>query len=331
MNSARPSACIVCGGPLPTAFARAAVDERFCDAPRCRQALSRRETMRPVDFEFWVGLQARHVRAQAELKRADALLLTEKQNAEAAENLRCWDALDEACDGGRGPAARIALPSGPRRLVNLPQSARSIYRDQLTRIITQAVCGSEPLEERLQAGMPQTPAEDDALGGQLCATCSGGCCTLGGTTAYLSASTIRRYMALHPQLRPRDVLNSYLERLQTKTERGSCVNHTSTGCGLSREMRADICNQYLCQPRKDLRARIALGEPPPAAVVIIRRQDQWHRDETSLPNDIVGTARVTATGVTWLTQDAGVFVRSGAETAATEARGLRLRADVDGV
>ena len=309
MNAARPCACIVCGGPLPTRFARAAADQRFCDAPRCRQALSRRDTMRPADFEFWIGLQARHVRAQAELARSDALLLAEKQQSEAAENARRWDALDAASDGGLEPSARIALPSGPRRLVNLPQSARSIYRDHLTRIITQAVCGSEPLEEQMQAAAPQPPPDDDPLGGQLCATCSGGCCTLGGTTAYLSAATIRRYMALHPQLRPRDVLAAYLDRLQTKTERGSCVNHTSTGCGLSREMRADICNQYLCQPRKDLRARNKAGEVPPAAVVIIRRQDQWHRDETSLPNDIVGTARVTAQGITWLTQDAGVFRR----------------------
>ena len=121
-------------------FARTAGDERFCEAPRCRQALSRRASMRPADFEFWVGLQARHVKAQAELKRADALLLAEKQKAEAAENARRWDALDEAGDGGR--SARIALPSGPRRRVNLPQSARSIYRDHLTRIITQAVCGT---------------------------------------------------------------------------------------------------------------------------------------------------------------------------------------------
>lgn len=301
------SGCIVCGGPLRRRFPRDDDDPRFCDAPACRSALGRKATMRPADFEFWIAMQARHARAQAEARRADAALLAQKQAREAAENAHRFDAIEPAREG----VARVALPCGPRHLRNLPQSARSIYRDHLTRIITQAICGTEPLEEKMQreASLDAT-AEDDALGGTLCAVCSGGCCTLGGTTAYLSAATMRRFMALNPRLRPRDVLAAYLDRVPTRGEHDSCVNHGPRGCTLTREMRADICNRYLCKPRKDLQARIKSGDAPAQAVVIVRRQDQWHRDELSMPNDIVATARVSSAGIEWLTQDAGVFARS---------------------
>jgi hypothetical protein len=131
-----------------------------------------------------------------------------------------------------------------------------------------------------------------SLAGQLCAACGGGCCNAGGDTAFLTVTTIRRFMAANPRLRPRDVLASYLDRLQQRTQRGSCVSQTESGCGLPRDMRSDTCNNWYCAPQIELRdqrpTRVA------GALVVVRRQGEWTKAEPGLPNEIIRVVWVTA-------------------------------------
>jgi hypothetical protein len=144
------------------------------------------------------------------------------------------------------------IPSFERRVTNLPERRRRAFRDFLNRLISEAT-ESRASSSSSDAGPPAAPAppgarelERRAVLARACAVCQGYCCGFGGNHAYLSVETIRRYMAEHPDQRPRDVLAAYLSHVGNKTFEGSCVYHQPGGCSLPRAMRADICDYFYC-------------------------------------------------------------------------------------
>ena len=40
---------------------------------------------------------------------------------------------------------------------------------------------------------------------------------------------------------------AYLDRVGSRTYRGSCLYHQADGCALPREMRSDLCNRFFCK------------------------------------------------------------------------------------
>jgi hypothetical protein len=98
-------------------------------------------------------------------------------------------------------------------------------------------------------------------------------------------------------LRPRDVLAAYLDRLVHRTETHSCVNHGANGCSLPREMRSDTCNDFYCGTLSAWIAKAEAEPGPERALVIVRRQDVWSRDDLGETNDIVDVAVVSDQGV----------------------------------
>ena len=188
----------------------------------------------------------------------------------------------------------VILPAGPHGLETLPQDRRQRYREHLAEIIAEAVAGEECEAEAVQP----TPLAAAAipLAESLCTLCRGGCCSTGGEKAYLGAATIRRFMRLRPELPADRVAAEYLDRLGDQTVAGSCINHTTTGCSLPREMRADTCNAYYCTPMRGWQARCASGERPLGAFVIQRGQDNWSQDRTDVAHDVVSISVVTESG-----------------------------------
>jgi hypothetical protein len=262
--------------------------------------LDKLPAMGEAAFKQHLSWLARNTRVHKQRVRVDALRLQAKIDAEAQENTARWASFD-AVAPGQPPDRfiRLHLPSGPRQQSNLAQRRRQRYRDHLNRLIAEAVSDQVVPAQSPDPTRGQPEADASArLAGQLCALCGGGCCTLGSDTAYLTPSTIRRFMALMPHLRPRDVLAAYLDRLSPKTQTRSCINHTASGCSLPREMRSDTCNNYLCGSQAAVQSRQQVGPPLQGAVVIQRRQDHWNRDALDCPNDIIGGATLTESGIT---------------------------------
>jgi hypothetical protein len=145
------------------------------------------------------------------------------------------------------------VPVNELPIVNLPEKRKRRFRDHLLRVVSQAVAqhltaapreGTEPgsrLEERAL-----DPQQLQVLGG-VCGTCRGHCCPDGGERAFLHPETIRRFIDQHPEMRPRQIVAAYLERLPNRSYRQSCVYHGRFGCHLPREMRSRICNVFLCR------------------------------------------------------------------------------------
>lgn len=296
-------ACVVCGTALKRQLTAPAGPYPICQAVPCRMVIDQAASMGEPAFKQHLQWRARNILAQKARTRAEALRLQAKIQAEAQENDRWWATLERLAPGQHPPDRfmRLTLPAGPRQQSNLAMRRQRRYRDHVTRLIAQAMASRAPppdFSEHLEAATASSHAPAERLAGQVCALCQGGCCTKGGDSAYLTPDTIRRFMALHPELRPRDVLRAYLARLAPKTQRGSCINHTEHGCALPREMRSDTCNHYLCATQHELRSRLEDAPPLHGVIAIQRQQDHWHRDALDLPNAIVGQATVTESGIT---------------------------------
>ncbi|OZG72268.1 hypothetical protein BTA51_16135 [Hahella sp. CCB-MM4] len=153
----------------------------------------------------------------------------------------------------------ISLPSGSRQVSPLREDQLSEYRAHLQKMITGAIVTNdaddlflvenEEKASRTDAKLDHQP-EIAAKSGKFCGLCKGGCCTAGGNDALLDVRGIRRFMLSHSELSPVEVMEAYLARVPEQSIEGSCINHTSTGCALPREMRSDICNGYFCDAVK---------------------------------------------------------------------------------
>jgi hypothetical protein len=185
-------------------------------------------------------------------------LVARRQRLEQAALALATGALATLGETAPGRFALALLPANDRRISNLPARRRRRLRDHLARLVSAA---AEQSASRRHGppparGEPDEGAEELAVLAAGCATCRGYCCRLGGDSAFLEVATLRRYLAEHSGVRPRDALEAYLARLPEKTYRGSCVYHAARGCALPRDMRADQCNQWYCEGLRDLRSQM---------------------------------------------------------------------------
>jgi len=287
--------CVVCAAPLharpePSAHADC---YPICHAIACRMVLSRRADMSEANFRHYLRREAQHRREQAVLAAASHARRIE----ETESNARTWTALHTFARLRAGPAAplQLLLPSGPARARPLAQSRRARYRAHLLAVANIAAAmtpGTQPASAAAVSG-PVPDATPSPLPGRLCALCGGGCCTRGSDHAYLGAPTLRRFMDAHPALSPEEVVAAYLERVTHKTQAGSCINHTRTGCSLPRDMRSDTCNDYACASLAEVQA----GPREQVVLVVRRKRDQWSRDRVDLDNAVNGAAVLSEAGV----------------------------------
>jgi hypothetical protein len=284
--SPRQSACVVCGA---SARAPSAADPYpTCHAIACRMVVSRRADMGEASFRHYLQRHAQQKREQMAL----VAVTKARRQAEAEANARTWTALYAFARLPSGPAAaplRLLLPSGPGRARPLTSARRERYRAHLLAVakIAAAMAPGTPRAAAIDAAAPSP------LPSRLCALCGGGCCTRGSDHAYLGAPTLRRFMDAHPALSPEEVVAAYLERITNKTQAGSCINHTRSGCSLPRDMRSDTCNDFACASLAEVQAA-----PREQVVLVVRRkQDQWRRDRVDLDNAVNGAAVLSETGV----------------------------------
>lgn len=282
----RARTCMICDAQVRLYVPFTAGDDVACESPQCRMIMSRRAHVGPEMFRFLIENYRRQRREQQRL--------TGRNAHEAFENESIRDAVNRR---ERLPASHyplVTLPTGPQSLERVPQGRRERYREHLADIIAEAVSVRD--DDPAPVHAPSVASEPIPLAEQLCTLCQGGCCSIGGERAFLSAATIRQFMRLRPELPPDRVAAEYLDRLADRTVAGSCINHTATGCSLPRQMRADICNTYYCKSMRGWQAVCGSGKTPLGAFVIQREQDNWNQDRTDLAHDVVGIGVVTESG-----------------------------------
>ena len=144
---------------------------------------------------------------------------------------------------------------------------------------------------------PEAHVPEDSLlnviSDQLCGMCKGSCCAAGGNVAYLTVETIRQFKQQNPDLSAEEILQAYMSRVPVESVTSACINQTSTGCALPREMRSDTCNEYFCDTLKGWRER----EQERESVLAIQRDTPlWIRSGSGQRNDIHQVALIDRSG-----------------------------------
>ena len=112
---------------------------------------------------------------------------------------------------------------------------------------------------------------------QVCAVCQGGCCTGGGDHAFLTEKTMLRVKQEFPELDDDDIIEMYKSYVPETAINKSCVNQTSMGCALPRELRSDACNNYFCDALEDLQKELEFNDDALPLVIVKRAYNNWNR------------------------------------------------------
>ncbi len=162
--------------------------------------------------------------------------------------------------GGTDDVALAVLPANERTTAQLPSGRRSSFVRHLSQLVDEIEQedGERRRPDRRKRARAGTE-DENAMLGRACATCRGQCCLSGGEHAYLDSPDLRRFWSTRPSATGASIADAYLEALPGRSYSGSCVFHGISGCALPREMRAEICNAFLCDGAQGLRTEIQAG------------------------------------------------------------------------
>jgi hypothetical protein len=169
------------------------------------------------------------------------------------------------------------LPTQRAPVVRLPQRRRAQFRANLESVVERVRRG-----EADGIAMPKvaantywrnTPPHAVSAATQqtvvrACTLCKGKCCTGGSDHAWIDVATMRRRIASNPDASTAEIIEPYMAAIGSRTYRDSCIYHGPVGCTLSRELRADICNNYFCEPVARLRCDAPEAESVKAFLVV---------------------------------------------------------------
>ena len=302
-----PIRCEICGNAIhhPDALLIADPTYPVCRSFECRNLLRQKSgmttTMFKTHIEFKRKVNTERVAREA-LHKKRVEEVTEK---ERNEHQQIFDAvLQSHPQQTKNNTHLLVIPSGLSDLV--PPSAERItnYTQHLDHIIQQAAehaNASEVVQDqhyvaherllKLEQKFADNP-DLHAVSDRLCTMCKGGCCASGKDHAYLSVISLRRYMDLHPALTHDELRHIYVSRIADKTINNACINQTASGCGLPRELRSAICNEYYCDPLKLFQKKQQSKQPMDRVLAIQRANTHWNQFDLNVVNEVVRVALV---------------------------------------
>ncbi len=225
--------------------------------------------------------------------------MEEKRKTENRENISCWKKAinhDHGYDPGQYPY--VVVPTNSKKTTKLPKRRQKLFREFLSNLINETMSEFEGSKDNKKESnnkeISRYEAEDNEypFESKACSICRGGCCGIGEEHAFLKKEILLRYVSGHPDQKPEQVLAAYMEYLPEKSFKDSCVNHTEKGCSLPKNMRSQVCNDYLCDPLNKLRELFTKTPLPKGVFFISRAQNNWNKDNLDLDNSIVSSVLI---------------------------------------
>ena len=291
--------CVVCGEPADiTAETTGQTKMAVCRDANCRMISGRQECMPPEQFRHFLSLQSQLLRSRRAALKHHQRLLQEKTDAEAAEETHWWEHLTqlEPVRSLTRPL-RLTIPSGPDQSIDQIDERRQRFAAHLQTLMTEVNCADEQIVT-VDNQPPVAELPPDRLAQKLCQLCRGGCCPAGGDTAYLSAGTFHRVLSTQPDMDSSRLIERYLDLVPNQSMVNSCIYHTTQGCALPHDLRADICNEFCCSSLMSLMdARSSTDTPQSAFVVLQRGQHHRNRNLLGVNNEIVTAVLMTETEI----------------------------------
>ncbi|MCR9295061.1 MAG: hypothetical protein NXI32_20275 [bacterium] len=216
------------------------------------------------DHEACLHVEARH-RTQLLAQRQEELRKQREAEAEILRDRALQEQkLREKADVGQNLPLVALVPYTPQAVVENPIERRQQLLEHIRNLIQRAVVCLPSAADYLRPEsdyLPEATEVESQVFAVGCRLCRGHCCVAGNTHAFLTISTIRRVFQLYPTWSPQQVFDAYRTRIPEQSVQGSCVFHGQQGCTLPRQMRADLCNRYLCRDLQEIRKAIAENSP----------------------------------------------------------------------
>lgn len=148
------------------------------------------------------------------------------------------------------------VPRLDRPLVRLPGFRRDAFMAHVREITDAAFAQADPGPATTHRA--RNEAQEPAVGTAACIACRGHCCVLGmAANAFLRVETINHVRRHRPNLDADAVVSAYQARIPEQSVEGSCVYHGQAGCALDRTWRADMCNNFQCNGKRQALERAA--------------------------------------------------------------------------
>ncbi len=256
--------------------------------------------MSEASYEQYFSLQSAHIKKTTEFLALKTKRLEEERKAEEKENISCWTKVINHNYGYElDHYPYTVIPTGSKKIIKLSTERKNLFREHLTGLISEviselAVNRDNGEGNQIEEDMPldEDVENESPFEATACAICRGGCCRTGDDHAFLKKETILRYISRHPDHKPKQLLDIYMAYLPEKSFEDSCINHRVTGCTLPRDLRSDVCNEFMCDSLVKLRD-LFLRTPVPKGVFFIRRaQNNLNKDNLDMDNRIIGSELV---------------------------------------
>lgn len=302
ITSKKTYICDVCGEPLSTLFTpkQSAGNYCVCRSFECQNIIEKRPTMKPHSFKCFFEFH------RSQIKKRKHFISQEKQrvqNLKSKHDSEHQIILDEILATNPSLHADqiqlVEIPSGVLKTSPLGSERLKRYTDYLRGLLDKANEYSNaecvPFDDQLELHekrmvidlhLKENPKAKE-ISEAMCGMCKGGCCTQGKDTAYLSVLTVRRYMDAHPAQSVESVLNDYLSLLSDTPVTNSCINQTNKGCGLTRNMRSDLCNGYFCDSIMAYQKQSESTHKSVSVLAIQRANTNWNRLEPNVDKQVV--------------------------------------------
>lgn len=180
------------------------------------------------------------LQTQHEDDYADRQLLARAQSKDAIETA--------AAQAGVDPAdMRVAVvPYQNEPVTPLSKPERNAFETHLRTSAQAAFTLNDDTDVLANYRQKLTPEPEIVDAG--CAACQGFCCKRGGgdNHAFIDRQSIYYIRQNNPDLTQDDVIDHFLNALPEESVKGACVFQSNTGCTLTREWRAGLCNTFLC-------------------------------------------------------------------------------------
>ena len=296
----RPVNCTICGEEIIFRRQIASGDQpdNVCDLIGCQRVAAQAATMEPSIVGNYLEFQRQRIRAANEARALARKRMEEKNEREAAEARAILEStLNNHRELSPDELFVVTIPSGISKTSPLPEARIQAYRQHLETVIRESRGVPEIDSEQTAAQRSDVTVEKifenspmlRTVSENLCGMCKGGCCTSGGDTAYITRSTIRKFLDAAPECADADIVHAYLSQLSPATMTNSCINQSPTGCVLPRSMRSDTCNEYFCNSLVKWQASAATGMTK-AILVIQRKASDWASCSSHERNAVVDVA-----------------------------------------
>jgi Zn-finger nucleic acid-binding protein len=108
-----------------------------------------------------------------------------------------------------------------------------------------------------------------------CSTCRGWCCQMGRFDAFLKPEFLAWRLVHEQGVTAAELLDDYMARIPERSQTGSCVFHTASGCALPWQIRSSTCNCFLCPGLSQYRSIIEESPERATAAVSVDDKDYF--------------------------------------------------------